>query len=347
MGVRIVKMQWDHPRMDAIKKAGQILKDGGLVAFPTETVYGLGGNALDVCASHKIYTAKGRPSDNPLIIHIADMESLNLIADEIPPAALKLACKYWPGPLTMIFKKSDQVPYQTTGGLDSVAVRIPSHPIAQELIRAGGGYVAAPSANRSGRPSPTRAAHVIDDLGDQVDLIIDGGSVEIGLESTIVDFTEAVPTILRPGFISEAMLREILGDVLMDPGLGTDNTPPKAPGMKYRHYAPSGQLTIVEGDPDAVADCIRKLSKVKMDQGYAVGIICTDETRTQYPDGVVLSIGRLENEETIGRHLYDVLRTFDDNQVAYIYSESFHTPQLGQAIMNRLLKAAGYQVIEV
>lgn len=347
MGVRIVKMQWDHPRMDAIREAGQILKDGGLVAFPTETVYGLGGNALDVCASHKIYTAKGRPSDNPLIIHIANMESLKLITQEIPPAAVKLAKAYWPGPLTMIFRKSEAVPYEITGGLESVAVRMPSHPIAQAVIRAGGGYIAAPSANRSGRPSPTKADHVIEDLGEAADLIIDGGSVEIGLESTIVDFTEPVPTILRPGFISQAMLEEVLGEVRMDQGLCSEHTAPKAPGMKYRHYAPKGQLVIVEGDPGAVAHRIRELVKARLDEGYRVGIICTDETQAEYPEGVVKSIGKLKNEETIGRHLYDVLRSFDDQNAAYIYSESFHTPQLGQAIMNRLLKAAGYQVIEV
>lgn len=347
MGVRIVKMQWDHPRMDAIREAGQILKDGGLVAFPTETVYGLGGNALDVCASHKIYTAKGRPSDNPLIIHIADMESLGLIAKEVPPKAVKLAEQFWPGPLTMIFKKTEQVPYEITGGLDSVAVRMPSHPIARELIRAGGGYVAAPSANRSGRPSPTRAEHVIEDLGDQIDMVIDGGSVEIGLESTIVDFTEEIPTILRPGFISEQMLREILEEVCMDRGLSAGNTVPKAPGMKYRHYAPKGQLAIVEGEPQAVANRIRKMVNLKMGEGYRAGIICSDETWSQYPEGIVQSIGRLDSEKTIGRHLYEVLRNFDDAQVDFIYSESFYTPQLGQAIMNRLLKAAGYQVIEV
>lgn len=347
MGARIIKMPWNHPQMEAITEAGRIIKEGGLVAFPTETVYGLGGNALDAAAAHKIYAAKGRPADNPLIIHIADMASLKLITREIPPAAVKLAKAYWPGPLTMIFRKSKAVPDEITGGLESVAVRMPSHPIARALIRAGGGYVAAPSANRSGRPSPTKAIHVIEDLGEQVDLIIDGGNVAIGLESTIVDFTEPIPTILRPGYISEAMLREILGEVQTDQGLTFEHMQPKAPGMKYRHYAPEGQLVIVEGDPEAVTQRIKALVKVRLEEGYRVGIICTDETQAQYPDGFVKSIGRLSDEESIGRHLYDALRAFDDQQTAYIYSESFHTPQLGQAIMNRLLKAAGHQVIEV
>lgn len=349
MKVRTVKMHKDHPNMALIQEAGQIIKDGGLVAFPTETVYGLGGNALDVSASHRIYAAKGRPSDNPLIIHIADLESLKPITATIPKQAMDLAQAFWPGPLTMIFSKSDLVPFETTGGLTSVAVRMPSHPIARALIRAGGGYIAAPSANTSGRPSPTKAEHVIADLGEQIDMVIDGGVVSIGLESTIVDFTEEVPTILRPGYISETMLKEILGNVHIDQGLLEESGAihPKAPGMKYRHYAPRGQLILVDGESAKVVSAIRKLVRARIDEGYKTGIICADETKDSYPDGIVKSIGRLDNEGTIGRHLYSVLREFDDGEVHYIYSESFHTPQMGQAVMNRLLKAAGHQVIQV
>ena len=207
---------------EAIARAGEILKQGGLVAFPTETVYGLGGNALDPEASKKIYAAKGRPSDNPLIVHIADMESLERLVTEVPEKARILAEKFWPGPLTMIFPKTEVVPFETTGGLDSVAVRFPSDSIAQAMIRAAGGYVAAPSANTSGRPSPTTAQHVEEDLGDAIDMIIDGGPVGIGLESTIVDFTEDVPVVLRPGYISLEMLKETLGEVRMDKGLIRD-----------------------------------------------------------------------------------------------------------------------------
>ena len=202
MRAQIVAMTSENLDMDAIKRAGDILKAGGLVAFPTETVYGLGGNALDPQASMKIYAAKGRPSDNPLIVHIAEIDQLAKITTEIPQGAKILAEKYWPGPLTMILPKADIVPKETTGGLDSVAVRFPSDRIAQELIKAAGGFVAAPSANTSGRPSPTMAEHVEEDLGDAIDMIIDGGQVGIGLESTIVDFTEDVPVVLRPGYIS-------------------------------------------------------------------------------------------------------------------------------------------------
>lgn len=349
MNTKIVKIDPAHPRMEDIREAGRIIREGGLVAFPTETVYGLGGNALDVTASQRIYAAKGRPSDNPLIVHIADMASLLPLVTEIPEAARKLASACWPGPLTMIFHKSSIVPLETTGGLDSVAVRFPSHPIACALIRAGGGYVAAPSANTSGRPSPTMAEHVIEDLKGKIEMIVDGGSVGIGLESTIVDFTENIPTILRPGYINEQMLRDILGEVRMDKGLLAENSRihPKAPGMKYRHYAPKGSLLIVEGQTDRVAAKIEEMAREKTAAGYTVGIIGTDESVGRYSSGIIKSIGTRSDEESIGRHLYSVLREFDDCGAAYIFSESFDTPKMGQAIMNRLLKAAGHQVIKV
>ena len=349
MNTKIVKIDPAHPRMEEIREAGRIIREGGLVAFPTETVYGLGGNALDVTASQRIYAAKGRPSDNPLIVHIADMASLLPLVTEIPEAARKLASACWPGPLTMIFHKSSIVPLETTGGLDSVAVRFPSHPIACALIREGGGYVAAPSANTSGRPSPTMAEHVIEDLKGKTEMIVDGGSVGIGLESTIVDFTENIPTILRPGYINEQMLRDILGEVRMDKGLLAENSRihPKAPGMKYRHYAPKGSLLIVEGQTDRVAAKIEEMAREKTAAGYTVGIIGTDESVGRYSSGIIKSIGTRSDEESIGRHLYSVLREFDDCGAAYIFSESFDTPKMGQAIMNRLLKAAGHQVIKV
>ena len=349
MNTKIVKIDPAHPRMEDIREAGRIIREGGLVAFPTETVYGLGGNALDVTASQRIYAAKGRPSDNPLIVHIADMASLLPLVTEIPEAARKLASACWPGPLTMIFHKSSIVPLETTGGLDSVAVRFPSHPIACALIREGGGYVAAPSVNTSGRPSPTMAEHVIEDLKGKIEMIVDGGSVGIGLESTIVDFTEKIPTILRPGYINEQMLRDILGEVRMDKGLLAEDSRihPKAPGMKYRHYAPKGSLLIVEGQTDRVAAKIEEMAREKTAAGYTVGIIGTDESVGRYSSGIIKSIGTRSDEESIGRHLYSVLREFDDCGAAYIFSESFDTPKMGQAIMNRLLKAAGHQVIKV
>ena len=348
MKAEVVAMDAEHLNMEAIQKAGKILREGGLVAFPTETVYGLGGNALDPKASMKIYAAKGRPSDNPLIVHIADIKDLAKITTEIPEGARILAEKYWPGPLTMILPKADSVPKETTGGLDSVAVRFPSDRIAQELIKAAGGFVAAPSANTSGRPSPTMAEHVEEDLGDAIEMIIDGGQVGIGLESTIVDFTEDVPVVLRPGYISLEMLKDTLGDVRMDRGLLiTDSSVhPKAPGMKYRHYAPKADLSIVEGPQDEVIACINRLTHEAVENGLKAGIIATDETKDQYSDGLVLSIGSREEEETIAHHLYAVLRDFDEAQVNVIYSEAFYTPRMGQAIMNRLLKAAGHKIIK-
>lgn len=327
--------------------AGEILSGGGLVAFPTETVYGLGGNALDGEASAKIYAAKGRPSDNPLIVHICDFSDLAGIVQEIPPAAGRLADAFWPGPLTMIFRKNDRVPYSTTGGLDTVAVRMPGHPVALAMIRAGGGYIAAPSANTSGRPSPTKAAHVREDLDGRIDMIIDGGDVGIGLESTIVDLTEEKPVILRPGYINQQMLAPILGQVELDRALLKEEPGlrPKAPGMKYRHYAPRASLSIVEGEPEAVQRKIIELVRAEEAAGGRAGVIASDETAAAYPEGIVKSVGTRRDEITISAHLYGILREFDALNVTKIYSEAFETPQLGQAIMNRLVKAAGHQII--
>ena len=261
----------DRTRMDreVMERAGALLRGGSLVAFPTETVYGLGANALDEEAAKKIYAAKGRPSDNPLIVHIAELEALEGIAAQIPKEAWMLAEAFWPGPLTMIFHKKDRVPWGTTGGLATVAVRMPSDEIAGELIRQGGGYIAAPSANVSGRPSPTTAEHVYEDMKGRIPLILDGGPVPIGLESTIVDLTEDCPVILRPGYITLSMIQE------------------------------------------------------------------------------VKCIGSRRDELSIASHLFQVLREFDGDDVDRIYSESFDTPGLGQAIMNRLLKAAGHHKIHV
>lgn len=331
-----------------MQEAGELLRSGALVAFPTETVYGLGANALDAEAAAKIYAAKGRPSDNPLIVHIADMESLGLITEEIPEAAVKLADRFWPGPLTMVMKKSDAVPYQTTGGLDTVAVRMPSHPIALEMIRYGGGYIAAPSANTSGRPSPTLASHVAEDLSGVIPLILDGGAVGIGIESTIVDLTEDIPTILRPGFITKEMLQEVVGEVRIDKGLSADSkTPPKAPGMKYRHYAPRAELLIVEGACEAVIRKINALVKENEEKGIVTGIIGTEESVFRYPAGIVKSIGTRNDELSISSHLYRILREFDESDAQIIYSESFEKGAMGSAIMNRLLKAAGHKIIDV
>lgn len=345
----IIAVMHDGVDEEEIRRAGNILKEGGLVAFPTETVYGLGGNALDAQASAKIYAAKGRPSDNPLIVHIADWDAIYKIVSEIPPEAKKLANAFWPGPLTMILKKSDAVPMATTGGLNTVAIRMPSNEVARALIRAGGGYVAAPSANTSGRPSPTCAAHVAQDLSGKIEMIIDGGSVDIGLESTIVDLTEGKPTILRPGYINQEMLEQVLDEVEMDRGLISpdSNVHPKAPGMKYRHYAPKADLIIVEGEATRVREKINELVRANLAAGKKTGVIGTDESLLYYKEGDVRSIGSRKEEITIARHLYSILRDFDESDISVIYSESFETPKIGQAIMNRLIKAAGHQIIKV
>lgn len=334
-----------------LKDAASILQKEGLVAFPTETVYGLGGDALDTEAAKKIYAAKGRPSDNPLIVHIADIDSLRELTKEVPEKAYQLANKFWPGPLTMIMSKSNKVPYGTTGGLDTVAIRMPSNKIALQLIRESGVCIAAPSANTSGRPSPTKAEHVIEDLDGKIDMIIDGGAVGIGLESTIVDMTSEIPTILRPGYITKEMIEEVIGVVEIDKTIIAKkvdpNLRPKAPGMKYKHYAPKADLTIVEGAEQAVVDRINEYAAQKMEDGYQVGVIATDETFARYKASCVKTIGSRHDEEQIARGLYAVLRDFDEQQVDVIYSEGFADNKLGQAIMNRLLKAAGYHVVEV
>ena len=349
MNTKILKMDEENIDADAIREAGNILRNGGLVAFPTETVYGLGGDALNAESSGKIYAAKGRPSDNPLIVHIAGMEELSKIVRKIPEEAYLLAEHFWPGPLTMIFEKSDCVPLETTGGLETVAVRMPSNKIARALIRVSGGYIAAPSANLSGRPSPTVAKYVIEDLDGRVDMIIDGGEVNIGLESTIIDLTGDKPMILRPGYITEEMLEETIGSVEIDQTIieGNSKQAPKAPGMKYRHYAPKGNLTIIEGEADRVVDYINEQLRIYRKNGSKTGVIATDETAAKYQADSVKSAGKRKDEDQIARQLFRILREFDDEGVEIIYAESFEGRGVGQAIMNRLLKAAGHQVIKL
>ena len=345
--IQIDEQNIDEVAEKDLVRAGDIIKRGGLVAFPTETVYGLGGDALNPESSKKIYAAKGRPSDNPLIVHVADMEDLKAIVKEVPDTARKLAKAFWPGPLTMIMNKNDKVPYETTGGLDTVAIRMPNNAIALELIRNSGGYIAAPSANTSGRPSPTLARYCIEDLSGKIEMILDGGQVGIGLESTIVDLTSDTPMILRPGYITHEMLKEVLGEVAVDKTIidGNSKERPKAPGMKYRHYAPKGQLTIVQGEQKEVTQYINLKAKEALAQGKKVGVIGTDATLDLYHADVVKSVGDRNDEKTIAHELFKVLREFDDENIDIMFSESFDDSGIGQAIMNRLLKAAGHNVI--
>ena len=349
METKIIKIDQDNLDHKLMQEAGDLIAAGELVAFPTETVYGLGGDALDPEASKKIYSAKGRPSDNPLIVHISDFSDLERVAKTVPEDARKLSDAFWPGPLTMIVEKGDAVPYATTGGMDTVAVRMPNHPIALDLIRRSGCLIAAPSANTSGRPSPTEAAHVAEDLSGKIAMIIDGGPVGIGIESTIIDLTEDTPMVLRPGYITPQMLSKVLGkDVIIDPGIiaADDNRKPKAPGMKYKHYAPKADMVIVDGTRKHVIAKINELVASHRDDGKKIAVIATEETKQFYDADVVLSMGSRADEDSIAHELYRILRDCDELDVDVIFSESFSTPRIGQAIMNRMLKAAGHQVID-
>lgn len=349
MNTRWEKISEKHMDEALLKEAGEIIKNGGLVAFPTETVYGLGGDALNPDSSKKIYAAKGRPSDNPLIIHIADLSALSRIVSYIPDAAKVLAEHFWPGPLTMIFKKTEAVPFETTGGLNTVAVRFPSDPTARAFIKEAGGYVAAPSANASGRPSPTKGEHVFEDLGGKIELLLDGGSCKIGLESTIIDLTEDIPVILRPGYVTEEMLEAVLDRVDVDKTIlsAGSGVVPKAPGMKYRHYAPRGELTIVSGSSPDVTVYVNRRIEEGCREGKKIGVIATDETMDSYLGCIKKSVGKRSDEASVARRIYEILREFDKEGAEYIYAEAFGSAGMGHAIMNRLLKAAGHKVVEV
>ncbi|MCD7863663.1 MAG: threonylcarbamoyl-AMP synthase [Lachnospiraceae bacterium] len=352
METRVVFQSENHIDANVIKEAGELIREGELVAFPTETVYGLGGDALNVLSSAKIYAAKGRPSDNPLIVHICRFEDLYRICSRVPEAAVRLAKAYWPGPLTMILPKADCVPKETTGGLDTVAVRFPSHPVAQAFIEAAGGFVAAPSANASGRPSPTLAKYVLEDMDGEIPLIIDGGPVGIGVESTIIDLTEEEPTLLRPGYITKEMLEQTLGEIDQDRTMMESNPTgrPKAPGMRYRHYAPKGQLTLVSGKSDKVAEYINEHCRLAREDHLKTGVLCTRESLSLYRADEIDSIkciGSRASQESVARELYRALRECDDEGLEVIYAESFSEEGLGQAVMNRLLKAAGHQMVEL
>jgi len=338
-----------NPDEEVIKKAAEIIKNGGLVAFPTETVYGLGADGLSAYAAKKIYEAKGRPSDNPLILHISSINQLMLLVSEIPEMSYTLMEKFWPGPLTMVFKKSPIIPECITGGLDTVAVRFPVNKVAQRLISEAGTPIAAPSANSSGKPSPTRASHVQFDLDGKIDMIIDGGACEFGLESTVVDVTGEIPVILRPGAVTEEMILNAVGKVEVDPAI--QNKPdgdfkPKAPGMKYKHYSPKAKIVLVEGESQKVIEKINLLSQQMKSQGKKVGVMATEQTKDKYICENVFVAGDRENPYTIAANLFKLLRKFDYLGIDIVYSETFSDNDINAAIMNRLEKAAGYDIIQ-
>ncbi|WKY47938.1 L-threonylcarbamoyladenylate synthase [Eubacteriaceae bacterium ES3] len=337
----------DQTNIDKLEEAAQWIKKGETVVFPTETVYGLGADALNPAAVKKIFEAKGRPNDNPLIIHISKAENLALLVSEIPPKAKLLMEVFWPGPLTMVLKKSDAVPDEVTAGLDTVAVRLPDHPIASAFIKLAGCPIAAPSANRSGRPSPTQANHVLTDLNGLVPAMIISSDAEIGLESTVIDMTVEPPMVLRPGDITVCALRDVLGEVAVAPNVTDDVCPEKvaSPGMKYTHYSPKGELIIVKGNQEEITEKIRKALKHSKKARMKIGVLATNETMDFYKEGITISLGSQADPKELAKNLYSRLRTFDDLGVEIIYAEDIPMNNETLALINRLYKAAGYHFI--
>lgn len=322
--------------------AAHFLRENEVVAMPTETVYGLAGNAESDEAVAKIFSAKGRPGDNPLIIHIAERGQLDRFVAEVPEKTSLLMEAFWPGPLTIIFKlKEGVLSEKATAGLGTVGVRMPDHPVALALLEVCGLPIAAPSANSSGKPSPTTAGHVLDDLAGKIAGVVDGGATGVGVESTVVDCTEEVPVILRPGGVTREQLQAVVGEVRVDPALSEDGLRPKSPGMKYTHYAPNAPLYMVSG----TREFLQKLVAEKRSEGLRVGVLATEESAGGYDADVVLACGRRDELETVAAALYDVLRKFNDLGVEIILSEMFPVEGVGHAIMNRLQKAAGNKVI--
>ena len=334
-----------HPESDpnAVRDAAAILRRGGLLGIPTETVYGLGADALNEDAVSRIFLAKGRPQDNPLIIHVPDASWLERYCRDVPPAAYRLAERFWPGPLTMILPRRDIVPLQTTGGLETVGVRCPNHPVTLAIIEAAGVPIAAPSGNTSGRPSPTTAAHMIEDMDGRIDGIVDGGPCTVGVESTIIDLTVTPPRLLRPGGLPLESLRQVLGEVAVDKavtGLLAAGERPRAPGMKYRHYAPHAPVTVVTGAPERSA---RRIQGLLSD---TAGVISFDEYAPLFPGHIIHKLGPAADKSAQARHVFDALRTFDGTDVTEIFAQCPDDGGLGLAVANRLKKAAGFHLID-
>lgn len=329
-----------------IKQAADLLEQGEVVAFPTETVYGLGANALSDQAVLKIFEAKGRPSDNPLIVHITKQEQLTELVDNLTQTAHKLMDAFWPGPLTLVLSKKEGVSQYVTAGLDTLAVRMPDHPVARALMEVSGLSLAAPSANLSGKPSPTTAKHVEEDLIHKISGIVDGGATGVGLESTVVDCTTDIPVILRPGGVTKEQLEEVVGMVQVDPALLSqeEQYKPKSPGMKYTHYAPVAPVYLVEGSNKHLQSTI----KAAQSEGRRVGLLATEETISQTDTTGITAIacGTQTDLATVATQLYDALRAFNATDVDVIFSETFPKHGVGVAIMNRLEKAAGHKIIK-
>ncbi len=335
--------------IEYIKEAADIIYNGGIVAFPTETVYGLGANALNENAVDKIFKAKGRPQDNPLIVHVASKNIDNLVKS-VPHVAKELIDKFWPGPLTIILNKKDIIPNRTSANLESVGIRMPNNEIALKLIELSGVPIAAPSANISGRPSPTDVERCIEDLKGKVDYIIGWKKSDVGVESTIVDCTVMPPLVLRPGGITLEMLREVCSDITIDKaiqGKPTEDLKPKAPGMKYRHYAPKAKLQIIKGNKEKTIEKINKIVQNYIDNQKRVAILSTEEVASNFPLGEVIILGSEKNLNDVARNLFEALRKCDDLKVDFILCQAFEEKGVGLAIMNRLNKAAGFDILEV
>lgn len=356
MTTRLLRIDAQHPEPEVIADAARVIQDGGLVAFPTETVYGLGADALNAQAVAGIFAAKGRPADNPLIVHIADVEQLAELVAELPPAVDVLARHFWPGPLTLVLPRKPRVPDAVTAGLDTVAVRMPDHAVALALIRAGRRPIAAPSANLSGRPSPTEARHVWEDLAGRIDVILDGGPCRIGVESTVLDLTAERPTILRPGAITPEHLAPFLGAVRVHPAAaGVEHAasaeaaaePVRSPGMKYRHYAPRTPCILYEGDAAAIVRAVAQRVAQERAAGKRVAVLATAENAPAYDADVVYVAGRRAEPETVARELYRSLRRLDEAGVDLIIMEGVDPTGIGEAIMNRMRRAAGHRVVFV
>lgn len=337
--------------IELIKEASFAILGGGVVAFPTETVYGLGASVMDGSAIEKIFKAKGRPSDNPLIVHIASRSWVYDVVSDVPGVADKLMDRFWPGPLTIIMRKKPCIPDKVTAGLDTVGVRFPRNQVALEFIKACGVPIAAPSANISGKPSPTKGSHVIDDLCGKVDCIIVSDDANVGLESTIIDVTVTPPVILRPGGITREDIEEVIGKVSLDKSVVSrlnDGEVPRAPGMKYRHYAPNGQVIIVKGEMSRVTNEINSKKDFYIKRGKNVGILATEQTKGCYGDCInVIVLGDRDNPDGIASQLFSALREFDEVGMDVILAEAIDACGVGMAVMNRMLKAASFNIVEV
>jgi L-threonylcarbamoyladenylate synthase len=346
----LLKVDSQNPDAAKIEVAARFIREGGLVAFPTETVYGLGADALNGEAVVALFEAKKRPLDNPPIVHIADPSEVYKLVEEVPKKAELLMKQFWPGPLTLVFRRSSIVPSVTVAGLDTVAVRMPKHQVALALIRQSGCPIAAPSANLSGKPSPTNAQHVFEDLNGRIDVILDGGPTNIGVESTVVDLSVDPPTILRPGGTSFEELKRVFCDIRLHPFVLAEAELPlektRSPGMRHKHYAPNAEVILVEGNVSAEVVKIQELSESYRQKGVKVGVLATDETQASYRADVVKSLGSRNNLALVAQRLFRLLREIDAENVGVIIAEGVSSEGLGLAVMNRLRKASGYRIIK-